>query len=225
MTNETLEERVLELNGTIAEESWFEDDVTPRMFKDELYSGDGPITVWINSPGGDCIAASQIYSMLIDYKGEVTVKIDGIAASAASVIAMAGNKVLMSPTSLMMIHNPAMAAFGDHRDMEKAIDVLNEVKESIINAYQIKTNKSRAMLSKLMEAETWMNSNKAIELGFADGILEKTETQAVPEDAYMFGAKEFEAKLVNKISKPMDEPKGRDIKTLKNELVKIKKYI
>ena len=225
MTNETLEERVLELNGTIAEESWFEDDVTPRMFKDELYSGDGPITVWINSPGGDCIAASQIYSMLIDYKGEVTVKIDGIAASAASVIAMAGNKVLMSPTSLMMIHNPAMAAFGDYRDMEKAIDVLNEVKESIINAYQIKTNKSRAMLSKLMEAETWMNANKAIELGFADGILEKTETQAVPDDAYMFGAKEFEAKLVNKISKPMDEPKGRDIKTLKNELVKIKKYI
>lgn len=225
MTNETLEERVLELNGTIAEESWFEDDVTPRMFKDELYSGDGPITVWINSPGGDCIAASQIYSMLIDYKGEVTVKIDGIAASAASVIAMAGNKVLMSPTSLMMIHNPAMAAFGDHREMEKTIDVLNEVKESIINAYQIKTNKSRAMLSKLMEAETWMNANKAIELGFADGILEKTETQVVPDDSYMFGAKEFEAKLVNKISKPMDEPKGRDIKTLKNELVKIKKYI
>jgi ATP-dependent Clp protease protease subunit len=81
------------------------------------------------------------------------------------------------------------------------------------------------MLSKLMEAETWMNSNKAIELGFADGILEKTETQAVPDDSYMFGAKEFEAKLVNKISKPLDEPKGRDIKTLKNELVKIKKYI
>ena len=88
--NSETEERVLELNGTIAEESWFDDDVTPRMFKDELFSGSGPITIWINSPGGDCIAASQIYSMLMDYKDEVTVKIDGIAASAASVIAMAG---------------------------------------------------------------------------------------------------------------------------------------
>ena len=222
VTNEEAVERVLELNGTIAEESWFEDDVTPKMFKDELYSGDGPITVWINSPGGDCIAASQIYSMLMDYKGEVTVKIDGIAASAASVIAMAGNKVLMAPTALMMIHNPAMAAFGDHNDMAKAIDVLNEVKESIINAYQIKTDKSRNLLSKLMEAETWMNANKAIELGFADGILEKSETNDVA-DAYMFGAKDFEAKLVNKISKP--KKMGRDINTLKNELVKIKKYI
>ena len=129
-------ERVLELNGTIAEESWFDDDITPRMFKEELISGNGPVTVWINSPGGDCIAASQIYSMLMDYKGEITVKIDGIAASAASVIAMAGTKVLMSPTALMMIHNPSTTAFGDHRDMAKAIDLLDEVKESIINAYE-----------------------------------------------------------------------------------------
>ena len=124
------EERVLELNGTIAEESWFDDDITPRMFKDELYSGSGPITVWINSPGGDCIAASQIYSMLMDYKGEVTVKIDGIAASAASVIAMAGTKVVIAPTALIMIHNPSTSANGDHRDMSKTIEVLNEVKES-----------------------------------------------------------------------------------------------
>ena len=137
------EERVLELNGTIAEESWFDDDITPRMFKEELYSGNGPITIWINSPGGDCIAASQIYSMLMDYKGEVTVKIDGIAASAASVIAMAGTKVVIAPTALIMIHNPSTSANGDHRDMSKTIDVLNEVKESIINAYEIKTGLSR----------------------------------------------------------------------------------
>ena len=103
--DETLE-RILELNGTIADESWFGDEVTPKMFKYELLKGSGPITVWINSPGGDVIAASQIYTMLMDYKGDITVKIDGIAASAASVIAMAGTKVLMSPTSLLMIHNP-----------------------------------------------------------------------------------------------------------------------
>lgn len=106
-TENSPNERILTLNGTIAEESWFDDDVTPQLFKDELNSGTGKITVWINSPGGDCVAAAQIYNMLMDYKGNVTVKIDGIAASAASVIAMAGTEVLMSPVSTMMIHNPA----------------------------------------------------------------------------------------------------------------------
>ena len=111
-------ERVLHLNGTIAEESWFDDDVTPQLFKDELFAGDGDITVWINSPGGDCVAAAQIYNMLMDYKGNVTIKIDGIAASAASVIAMAGTKVLMSPVSMLMIHNPMTVAMGDAGEME-----------------------------------------------------------------------------------------------------------
>ena len=138
-TDEEIEERILELYGTIAEENWFDDDITPAMFKEELFAGNGPITIWINSPGGDCIAASQIYTMLMDYRNDVTVKIDGIAASAASVVAMAGTKVLMAPTAMMMIHNPATMAFGDHADMEKAIDMLSEVKESIINAYEIKT--------------------------------------------------------------------------------------
>ena len=167
-------ERTLFLNGTIAEESWFDDDVTPQLFKDELMSGTGDITVWINSPGGDCVAAAQIYNMLREYKGNVTVKIDGIAASAASVIAMAGSTVLMSPVSMMMIHNPATIAFGDHTDMQRAIALLNEVKESIINAYVIKTGLSRAKLSHLMDAETWMNANKAMELGFADGVDRKS---------------------------------------------------
>ena len=116
----TESERVLELYGTIAEESWFDDDVTPQMFREELFAGSGPVTVWLNSPGGDCVAASQIYSMLMDYKGDVTIKIDGIAASAASVIAMAGTKVLMAPTALMMIHNPITMAYGNHDDMQKA---------------------------------------------------------------------------------------------------------
>ena len=151
---------MLTLNGTIAEESWFDDDITPQLFKDELNSGTGDITVWINSPGGDCVAAAQIYNMLMDYKGNVTVKIDGIAASAASVIAMAGTEVLMSPVSTMMIHNPATVAMGDHNEMQKAIEMLNEVKESIINAYEIKTGLSRAKLSHLMDSETWMNANK-----------------------------------------------------------------
>lgn len=163
---------MLELYGTIAEESWWDDDVTPQMFRDELFAGSGPVTIWINSPGGDCVAASQIYTMLMDYKGDITVKIDGVAASAASVIAMAGTKVLMAPTALMMIHNPATLAIGDSAEMQKAIDMLSEVKESIINAYEIKTSMRRFKLSQLMDAETWMNANKAMEYGFADGILE-----------------------------------------------------
>ena len=118
------ESRTLYLNGVIAEESWFSDEVTPAAFKADLTSGSGPITVWINSVGGDCVAAAQIYNMLMEYPHNVTVKIDGIAASAASVIAMAGTRVLMSPTSLLMLHNPFTVAMGDSEEMRKAIQLL-----------------------------------------------------------------------------------------------------
>ena len=154
--------------------------MTPAIFKDELNAGKGNITVWINSPGGDCFAAAQIYNMLRDYKGHVTVKIDSLAASAASVIAMAGDEVLISPTGMFMIHNPSTVAMGDHGDLEKAIDMLNEVKNSIINAYQAKTGMSRAKLSKLMEDETWMDANKAVEFGFADDVIHRNDPAAIP---------------------------------------------
>ena len=169
------EQRILTLNGTIAEESWFDDDITPQLFREELNAGSGDITVWINSPGGDCVAAAQIYNMLMDYRGSVTVKIDGIAASAASVIAMAGTRVLVSPVSMMMIHNPATMAMGDAAEMQKVIAMLDEVKESIINAYEIKTGMSRAKLSHLMDAETWMDAHTAVDLGFADEIMTRPE--------------------------------------------------
>ena len=192
------------------------------MFKDELFSGTGPITVWINSPGGDCIAASQIYTMLMDYKGDVTVKIDGVAASAASVVAMAGTKVLIAPTALMMIHNPATMAFGDHADMEKAIDMLSEVKESIINAYELKTGLSRVQLSHMMDDTMWMNAKRAVELGFADGIL--TDEKHSPDaEGYAFSASAVERALINKISgrnKPEPKPAGRSVQELKAELYK-----
>ena len=127
------------------------------------------------------MAAAQIYNMLMDYKGDVTVKIDGIAASAASVIAMAGTKVLMSPVSMMMIHNPATIAFGDTAEMQKAINMLSEVKESIMNAYEIKTGMSRTKISHLMDAETWMDAHKAVELGFADDILQRQDAAEADE--------------------------------------------
>ena len=170
-------ERTLFLNGMISDETWYGDEVTPQLFKDELNAGNGNITVWINSPGGDVFAAAQIYNMLRDYKGSVTVKIDGIAASAASVIAMAGDKVCVSPVAMMMIHNPATMAMGEAKDMQKAIAMLNEVKESILNAYEFKTGLTRARLSHMMDDETWFNAKKAVELGFADDILFQKEEQ------------------------------------------------
>ena len=224
-------ERILELRGTIAEESWYADDVTPKMFKDELLSGSGDITVYICSPGGDCVAAAQIYNMLSEYPGKVTVKIDAIAASAASVIAMAGDTVLMSPTGILMIHNPATIAFGDHNEMLKAIDMLAEVKESIINAYQLKTGLSRAKLSKLMEAETWMNANKAIELGFADGIFGKKqedeqgntpdEEEQSTASSFLFSRKTVNSNLLNKLTRKSD---GHSVKEIFDRLDTIKKF-
>ena len=195
------------------------------MFKDELMAGSGPVTIWLNSPGGDCLAASRIYSMLMDYKGDITVKIDGIAASAASVIAMAGTKVLMAPTALMMIHNPATAAFGNHVDMEKAIEMLDEVKESIINAYEIRTSLPRKQLSKMMDETTWMNAKKAMELGFADGLLQD-EKSAADVEAYSFSSNSVEKALINRISaKAEKKPEGRCVADLKANLLSIKNFL
>lgn len=199
-------------------------------------SGTGDITVWINSPGGDCVAAAQIYNMLMDYPGSVTVKIDGIAASAASVIAMAGTKVLMSPVSMMMIHNPMTVAFGDSGEMQKAIEMLGSVKDSIINAYEIKTGLSRTRLSHLMDAETWMDANKAVELGFTDGILNRSDEPVdteVPAVSMLYSKANVVNSLMDKITakcaidaKPtVQERTGRSVDELRANLNSIKNYI
>ena len=215
-------ERVLYFDGEISDETWWGDEITPAVFKSELFSDKGDITIWLNSPGGDCIAASQIYAMLMDYPHNVTVKIDGIAASAASVIAMAGTKVPMAPTALMMVHNPLTIAIGDTDEMQKAISMLDEVKESIINAYQVKTNQSRAKISHWMDAETWMNANKAIELGFADGVLEDSKRhQATP--TYAFSRRAVTNSLLDKVKtkeqpQPEPEPQGVLAESLQQRL-------
>lgn len=210
--------RTLFLHGTIADESWYDDDVTPQLFKDDLYADSGDVTVWLNSPGGDCVAAAQIYNMLKEYPGNVTIKIDGIAASAASLIAMVGDNILMSPVSMMMIHNPLTMAIGNADDMQKAAAMLDEVKESIINAYELKTGLSRAKLSHLMDDETWMNAVKAVELGFADGILyrdadkddeeDKTDSESKTESGPDEEKEKIQSvdkghKTENKVSEPM----------------------
>ena len=220
LIEEEKEVRTLFLNGTIAEDSWFDDDISPAIFKDELNADTGDISVWINSPGGDCVAAAQIYNMLKDYKGKVTIMIDGLAASAASVIAMAGDTVLMSPVSMMMIHNPATMAFGDHTEMKKTIDMLDEVKESIINAYEIKSGLPRDKISKLMDQETWMNANKAIELGLADGLIENKDDKEikVKPEALLFSSKLVDNALFNKISKKYEIEKPKQELTSASEI-------
>jgi len=167
-------ERTLRLDGAISEETWWGDEITPAAFKKELAAGSGDITVWINSPGGDVFAAAQIYNALKEYggkNGKVTIKVDGLAASAASVIVMAGNETLMSPVSYMVIHNPATIAIGDSEEMLRAKEMLDEIKEGIINAYEAKTGLGRTKISNLMNEESCFNAKKAVELGFADGIL------------------------------------------------------
>lgn len=221
-TTEQTPERTLFLNGTIAEESWFDDDVTPQLFRDELNAGNGDITVWINSPGGDCIAAAQIYNMLMEYKENVTVKIDGIAASAASVIAMASTKVCVSPVSMMMIHNPMTVAMGNTSEMQKAIAMLSEVKESIVNAYEIKTGMSRAKISHLMDAETWMDVNSAVEMGFADEILQRSVTDEIeiPQVSMVYSQAAVTNSLMDKIAEKCKiKPKTEEAKTKADSLM------
>ena len=211
--------RTLYLNGPIAEETWWGDEITPRQFKDELAAESGPVTVWINSPGGDVFAAAQIYNMLLDHPGAVTVKIDGLAASAASVIAMAGAEVLVSPVSMMMCHNPATVAWGDSEEMLRAKALLDEVKESIINAYQKKTGLPRDTLSAMMDAETWMNANKAVELGFADNFMfsgPDTHPENTGEAGMVFSRAAVTNSLLGKL--PKQKPNGTPVGSLDRRL-------
>ena len=195
------EKRVLLLDGEISDETWWGDEITPQMFRSELNAAEGDIDLWINSPGGDCYAAAQIYNMLMEYKGNVNVKIDGIAASAASVVAMAGATVEISPVGTIMIHNPMTVSIGDTHEMERTITFLAEIKESIINAYEIKTGLSRAKISRLMDAETWMNAKKAVELGFADSVLYEHREHSADDtaDGLIFSRAAVTNSLLSKI--------------------------
>ena len=214
--------RTLYLNGVISEETWWGDEVTPRLFRDELLAGTGDITVWINSPGGDVFAAAQIYNMLMEYNGRVTVKIDGLAASAASVIAMAGGDVYMSPVSMLMVHNPSTIAIGDSEEMLRAKALLDEVKESIINAYQLKSGLSRTKLSHLMDAETWMNANKAIELGFADKLLFAENAPPGEPESLIFSRMAVTNSLIRKLPRQQKQKPGTPIESLDKRLSLIK---
>lgn len=212
------EGRTLYFDGYIAQDSWFDDDITPKQFKSELTNSEGDIVVWLNSPGGDVFAASQIYNMLKEYDGKVTVKIDGIAASAASVIAMAGSEILMSPVAMMMIHNPATVIFGEASDLQSGIDMLSEVKESIINAYEQKTSLPRNKISKMMDAETWFSAQKAVELGFADKVLYEDSEEVT--DGFIFDKVTVTNALIRKIPKVKETQPVENTGTPHDQLLK-----
>lgn len=214
---------MLYLDGEISDETWYGDEVTPELFRRELVSGKGDITVWINSPGGDVFAAAQIYNMLMDYKGNVTVKVDALAASAASVIAMSGTTVQMSPVAMMMIHNPMTVAIGDSEEMKKAGAMLDEVKESIMNAYEIKTGLNRTKISHLMDAESWFNARKAVELGFADEILvdksgNREKENGMEVEGMMFSRAAVANSLLDKLMPKKLEKKGIPAEQLEKRL-------
>ena len=201
--------RILRLEGPIDSENFWGDEVTPQMFREDLEAEDGDVTVWINSPGVNVSAAAEIYTMLKDYAGKVTVKVASLAASAASVVAMAGDTVQMSPTALLMLHDPSTVAMGNARDMEKAIAALNEVKESIVNAYAAKSGLRRGRIADLMSEETWLNAKKAVELGFADEVLydgkkpeedeEPEKEDALPVEAQLFSTRVMDMAILDRL--------------------------
>ena len=169
------------LDGPIASDTWWGDEVTPDLFREELKQHAGDLTVVINSPGGDVFAGLAIYNALVNHNGNVTVRVDGLAASIASVIAMAGDKIIMSPGSMIMIHRPSVYAAGTVDDMEKAKDVLTKIEEGITPIYAKRTGLSDEKIAELLEAETWMLADKAVELGFADEVSEAPEKQKQDE--------------------------------------------
>ena len=179
------EDGVLDVRGVlVVDDNWFIDGaVSARDFREQLAKYRN-VTVLINSPGGDVMAGAEMYTALREHstsgRGKVTVKVTALAASAASVVAMAGDEVLMSPVAYMMVHNPWSVIAGNADDMRHEADVLDEIAEGIINAYQIKTGKSRAKLKELMEAESYMDARRCVKEGFADGLLGRSEV--IPEE-------------------------------------------
>lgn len=152
---------------------WLDMDATsPKIVEKQMEGLNGEdLEVEINSGGGSVFDGSEIYTSLKSYPGNVTIKIVGLAASAASVIAMAGNKIIMSPTSQIMIHNASVHAGGDYRDLEHTAGILKNVNQTIANAYKLKSGKSDEELLSMMDSETWLTPQQALEQGFIDEVM------------------------------------------------------
>lgn len=162
------------------------DATSPNDIIDALPSTNEDVEVIINSGGGEVMSGSEIYTALKSYAGNVNVKVVGVAASAASVIAMAGDTIEMSPTAQMMIHNASTLAYGDDRAMVSASKMLNSVNRGIANAYMNKTGKSEQEILDLMNEESWMSAQDAVDLGFADSkMFDESATRLVANTGHM----------------------------------------
>lgn len=188
----------MELYGYISEYSWWDDDITPKMFKEDLYryGNRGPVTIRMNSGGGDVIAASVMKAILIDYPGKVTVKIDGMAASAATIVAIAGDVVKMQESAYFMIHDPMTSFFFavlNIEELSRLLDSLKTAKNGIIDAYTTKTGMSRERLGTMMTRETWMTAQEAVTMGFADEVITANDKKtkkvtALPQNTALINA-------------------------------------
>lgn len=168
--------RVINLNGYIDEDTWYGDEITPEMLHDELFA-DGedhqqPVRIILNSYGGSCNAAVRMYDDVRAYPGDVHIIVSGTAASAATVLAMAADRLEMTPGSMWMIHDPSVFACGNERDLTEAIRMLRACKESILNVYGRRCHRSREDVSGMMTETTWMDSHQASAEGFVDGIVD-----------------------------------------------------
>ncbi|HCJ57500.1 MAG TPA: peptidase S14 [Clostridiaceae bacterium] len=212
----------LRISGEIADDEdvwlyeWFGiPHASPNVFREELkkYKGKN-IIVWIDSYGGSVFAGASIYNALKEHKGKVITKIDGKAMSAASVIAMAGYEIHMSPASIMMIHNPlGRIDWGEAKDMRKAADVLDEVKKTIINAYQLKTKQPRNKISEMMDNETFMSPKTAIKEGFADKVLyvRANEPTELIENNFIFSRMAIQNSISGSMKKFLKVAKGNNL--------------
>jgi ATP-dependent protease ClpP protease subunit len=207
-------ETEVELYGPISEFSWFGDEITPKQFKDDLYriGAGGPVTVRLNSYGGDLIAASVIRATMLDYPGKVTVKIDGVAASAAVMVALGGDVIKIQASAYMMIHNPAVGLLGyyDVDQLKSFIDELKVLKSGIVEAYMQRTGLDAEKLAKMMDGETWMTASEAVALGFADEVISAPGSRASSVATYVNEIKtnyvNVPRALLNLAEQPATEP-------------------
>ena len=191
--------REISLNGYIDEEVWYGDEITPDSLHEALYGADGQFTddvhIRLNSYGGSCNAATRMFDDIRAYPGHVTITISGTAASAATVLSMAADRVEMTPGSLFMIHDPSTVAWGNERDLLESIQLLKACKESILNCYATRCRKDRGAVADMMTATTWMDATAARENGFVDAITENAGSLTNAEGERIVNRKDAEAKV------------------------------
>ena len=189
-------ERSISVYDVIGQDYWTGEGVTAKRIAAALRGmGKGPVTVNVNSPGGDMFEGLAIYNLLREHDGEVTVKVLGLAASAASVIAMAGDKVQIARAGFFMIHNAWVMAIGNRNDLTEVAETLKPFDEAMASIYAARTGADRKAMAKLMDAETWIAGETAIESGFADELLPSDQVEKGSGKASASAARRIEAGL------------------------------